>query len=123
MNKIADNIDDYIKDFTGDVKTRLEKLREVIKKAAPGAEEAISYAIPTFKLNGNLVHFAGFKNHIGFYPGAGGIAEFEDKLSSYPTSKGTVQFSHDKPIPFGLIGQIVKFRVIQNKEKFSKKRK
>lgn len=110
------NTDEHIAGFPSPVKERLEKLRAAIKKAAPKAEETISYGIPTFKQNGNLVHFAGYKNHIGFYPGAGGIEAFKKELSVFETSKGTVQFPHNKPLPLGLVGQIVKFRVMQNNE-------
>ncbi|HEX7845749.1 MAG TPA: DUF1801 domain-containing protein [Chitinophagaceae bacterium] len=117
MSKIAKDIDEYINGFSGDTKDRLSKIRTIIQKAAPKATEKISYAIPTFFYGGNLVHFAAYKNHIGFYPGAGGIEAFQKELGAYETSKGTVQFPHDKPLPAGLITQIVKFRVLQNKEK------
>jgi len=110
------NTDEHIAGFPSPIKERLEKIRASIKKAAPKAEETISYGIPTFKQNGNLVHFAGYKNHIGFYPGAGAIEAFKKELAAFETSKGTVQFPHDKPVPLGLVGQIVKFRVIQNNE-------
>jgi len=92
-------------------------MRETIRKAAPQAEEAISYRIPTFKLNGNLVHFAAFKNHIGFYPTSSGILAFKKELSGYKTSRGTVQFPMDKPMPLDLVRRIVRFRV---KESLSK---
>jgi uncharacterized protein YdhG (YjbR/CyaY superfamily) len=111
------NTDEHIAGFPSPVKERLEKIRAAIKKAAPKAEETISYGIPTFKQNGNLVHFAGYKNHIGFYPGAGAIESFKKELAAFETSKGTVQLPHDKPLPLGLISQIVKFRVMQNNEK------
>lgn len=116
------NTDEHIAGFPSPVKERLEKLRAAIKKAAPKAEELISYGIPTFKQNGNLVHFAGYKNHIGFYPGAGGIEAFKKELSAFETSKGTVQFPHDKPLPLAIISQIVKFRVMQNNEKAALKK-
>lgn len=111
---IPKNIDEYIACFPPEIQEKLETIRATIRKAAPKAEEAISYMIPTFKLYGNLVHFAAYKNHIGFYPGAGGIAAFQDELAGYETSKGTVQFALDKRIPLSLITQIVKFRVQQN---------
>ncbi len=117
MRAKAESIDAYISEFPPEVQKKLAELRETIKLAAPKAEEAISYAIPTFKLNGNLVHFAGYATHIGFYPGAGGIAEFAEQLSVYKTSKGAVQFPLDKPIPLKLVTKIVKFRVKQNLEK------
>lgn len=117
------NIDEYITGFPPEIQEKLEKIRATIRKAAPKAEEAISYMIPTFKLHGNLVHFASFKNHIGFYPGAAGIEAFKEELADYEISKGTVQFPHGKRIPFSLITKIVKFRVAQNLEKAAAKGK
>lgn len=117
------NIDEYIACHPPEIQEKLEKIRATIRKAAPKAEEAISYMMPTFKLHGNLVHFAAFKNHIGFYPGAGGILAFKEELADYETSKGTVQFPLDKRIPFGLITKIVKFRVAQNLDKAAAKAK
>jgi len=111
----ASTIDEYIALFPKEIKARLEAMRATIRKAAPDAEEAISYAMPTFKLNGNLVHFAGYKNHIGFYPAPQGIEAFKKELSKYPGAKGSVQFPHDEPLPLALINKIVKFRVKQNK--------
>ncbi|MDX2044909.1 MAG: DUF1801 domain-containing protein [Acidobacteriota bacterium] len=108
------NIDEYIAGFPSEIQEKLETIRATIRKAAPKAEEAISYMIPTLKLHGNLVHFAAYKNHIGFYPGAGGIAAFQEELAGYETSKGTVQFPLDKRLPLPLITKIVKFRVQQN---------
>jgi uncharacterized protein YdhG (YjbR/CyaY superfamily) len=111
-------IDEYIKTFPNDVQSILEKMRQTIKKAAPEAVEAISYQMPTFKLNGkNLVHFAAFKNHIGFYPIPSGIEAFKKELSSYKQGKGSVQFPIDKPIPYDLVEKIVKYRVKENLEK------
>lgn len=115
------NIDEYIANFPPEVQEKLETIRATIRKAAPKAEEAISYMIPTFKLHGNLVHFAAYKNHIGFYPGAGGIAAFQEELAGYETSKGTVQFPLDKRLPLTLITKIVKFRVQQNLDKAAAK--
>lgn len=112
--KVAKNIDEYIADFPDDVQKSLEKVRAAIKKAAPRADEAIKYQIPTFVLNGNLISFAGYKNHIGLYPGSKPIEEFEDELVGYTTSKGTVQFPLDKPMPVGLINRITKFCVQRN---------
>jgi len=111
------SIDDYIKPFPENIQIILESVRQTIKKAAPKAEEAISYQIPTFKLNGNLVHFAAFKNHIGFYPGSKAIQVFRKKFASYKSSKGTVQFPLDKPMPLELIKKITRFRVKENIEK------
>ena len=110
-------IDEYIETFTKDVQNILEKTRETIRKAAPGAVEAISYQIPTFKLKGNLVHFAAFKNHIGFYPAPSAIDAFKKELTSYEVSKGTVKFPIDKPIPLDLIKKMVAYRVKENLKK------
>ncbi len=107
-------IDAYIADFPKDVQERLEKVRATIRKAAPDAEEAIKYQIPTFVLNGNLIHFGGYKNHIGLYPGSKPIEEFRDELTRYEVSKGTVKFPLDKPLPIGLISKITKFCVKRN---------
>ncbi len=111
---IPTTIDEYIAGFSPDIQTILEKIRATIRRAAPGAEEAIKYRMPTFTLHGNLVHFAAFKNHIGFYPVPTGIEKFKQELSAYKSAKGSVQFPLDKPIPYGLIGRIVKFRVKEN---------
>jgi len=111
------DIDTYIACFPAESQKILKKLRMTIQKAAPEAKEKISYGIPTFTLNGNLVHFAAYKNHIGFYPGALGILTFSEELSAYKGGKGTVIFPLDKPIPYDLISEIVKFRVILNSEK------
>jgi uncharacterized protein YdhG (YjbR/CyaY superfamily) len=116
-------IDEYIAGFPPDVQAILQKIRTAIRKAAPGAEEAIKYQMPTFILHGNLVHFAAFKNHIGFYPVPTGIEAFKKELSVYPSGKGSVQFPLDKPIPYGLIGKIVKFRVKENLAKAAAKGK
>jgi uncharacterized protein YdhG (YjbR/CyaY superfamily) len=107
-------IDEYIAMFPKNVQKILENLSQVIRETAPEAEETIDYGIPTFKLNGNLVHFAAFKNHIGFYPTPSGIEAFKEELSSYKQSKGTVQFPLNKPIPFDLVKKIVAFRVKEN---------
>lgn len=123
MKKPATSIDEYLIDFPEDVRIRMEKLRITIQKAAPKAEECINYSIPTFKLHGNLVHFAAYKNHVGFYPGPVAIKEFEKDLSIYNTSKGAIQFQHTSPIPFSLVTKIVKFRVKQNLEKEKSKKK
>ena len=123
QGKLAKDIDEYIAGFPADIQARLQDVRAVVKKAAPKAEEAIKYAMPTFVLNGNLVHFAALKNHIGFYPAPSGITEFKKELSKYVQGKGSIQFPLDQPLPLRLIGQIVKFRVIQNKEKAASKKK
>lgn len=115
--KTAKNIDDFILNFSPEVQLILEKIRACIKKAAPGAEEKISYGIPTFYLKGNLVHFSAYKNHIGFYPGASAVRNFKKELTYFKTSKGTIQFRIDSKIPYLLINNIVKFRVKENLEK------
>jgi len=107
-------IDEYISKFPKDVRDVLEELRLAIKKTAPKAKETIRYGIPTFTLNGNLVHFAAFKNHIGFYPTPSAIEAFKKELSPFKQSKGTVQFPLDKPIPLELVKKIVEFRVQDN---------
>jgi uncharacterized protein YdhG (YjbR/CyaY superfamily) len=119
----ASNIDEYVAAFPKEVQTILEKLRATIKKAAPEAKETINYAIPTFTLEGNLVHFAAFKNHIGFYPAPSGIEAFKKELSVYEGAKGSVQFPMDKPLPLSLVTRIVKFRVKENLEKAKHKKK
>ncbi len=110
-------IDDYISEFPDTVQEILNLMRQTIREAAPEAEETIRYGIPTFTLNGNLVHFAAFKKHIGFYPDPSGIEAFESELSPYKRAKGSVQFPLDKPLPIELISRIVKFRVKENIEK------
>lgn len=104
-------IDDYIAGFPPEVQHKLIQLRNLIQKAAPQAVEKISYGMPTFYLDGNLVHFAGYANHIGFYPTPSGIASFEEALSPYKHAKGSVQFPLDQPLPEDLIRRIVLFRV------------
>lgn len=117
------NIDEYIAGFPAEVQYLLEQVRHTIKNSASGAEEAISYGMPAFKLNGILVWFAAHKNHIGFYPHSSGIEVFKKELSKYKTSKGAIQFPIDKPLPLELIAEIVKFRVIEDMEKVKQKRK
>lgn len=111
------SIDEYISQFPPEVQEILCTIRKIIKEAAPDAEEKISYQMPTFVLNGNLVHFAAFKNHIGFYPTPSGIEAFKEKLSMYKGAKGSVQFPINKPIPYELIRDIVKYRVEENLKK------
>jgi len=120
---LAKTIDEYIAAFPKHVQEILEKIRVTIRKAAPEAEETINYAIPTFTLKSNLVHFAAFKNHIGFYPAPSGIEAFRKELSVYEGAKGSVQFPIEKPLPLGLITKIVKFRVKENLEKAKAKKK
>lgn len=108
------DINAYIAEFSDETQVILEKIRNTIQQAAPDAKEAIKYGMPTFVLNGNLVHFAAYKNHIGFYPAPSGIDSFIDELAVYRTGKGTIQFPINKPIPFDLISKVVKFRVEEN---------
>lgn len=111
-------IDEYIEASPEDVQGILERMRQTIQKAAPEAVEAISYQMPTFKLDGkNLVHFAAFKNHVGFYPTPSGIKAFEKELSQYKGGKGSVQFPIDKPVPYDLVKKIVMFRMNENMKK------
>ena len=117
------SIDEYIAGFPNDVQEILEKIRMTIRKAAPAAEEAIKYQIPTFTLKGNLVHFAAYKSHIGFYPAPTGIEKFKKELAIYASGKGTLKFPLDKPIPFDLISRIVKFRVRKNLDRAEVKQK
>jgi uncharacterized protein YdhG (YjbR/CyaY superfamily) len=114
--KTAKDIDAYIADFPEHVQEKLEQMRKAIHEAAPGLTEAIGYGIPTFKLNGNVVHFGGFKNHIGFYPAPQGLAAFKKELSKYKGAKGSVQFPHDEPLPLELVKKITKYRVKVMKE-------
>jgi uncharacterized protein YdhG (YjbR/CyaY superfamily) len=117
-NKIVyKSIDHYISHFPPEVQEILQTLREVIRDTAPDAKEKISYQMPTFELHGNLVHFAAYKNHIGFYPGANGIHEFQTELAGYKGAKGSVQFPIDKPLPYELIRRIVQFRIDDNRSR------
>jgi len=122
MMKNFQNIDDYIANFPEDVQKVLEQVRVTIQKAAPQAEEAISYQMPTFKLNGNLVHFAAWKNHIGFYPTPSGTKEFQKEIAKYVFAKGSIQFPLNEPMPLALITKIVNFRVKENEGKKKFKR-
>ena len=120
MNKgtpVAKNVDEYLKAFPVSIQNILEKVRQTIKAAAPKAEEVISYQMPAYKYRGMLVYFAGWKNHIGFYPTSTGTNAFKKELSVYKGAKGSVQFPLDKAIPFSLISKIVKFRVKENEAK------
>lgn len=117
------DIDQYIAGYPEEVQEILEKIRRTVQETAPLAQETISYSIPTFKLEGYLVHFAAYKKHIGFYPTSSGIAKFKDELSAYKISKGTVQFPLDQPIPYDLIRRITAFRVAENLERAEAKGK
>jgi uncharacterized protein YdhG (YjbR/CyaY superfamily) len=115
--EVFKTIDEYKASFPKNVQTILEEMRQAIREAAPEAEETISYRMPAFRLKGILVYFAAFKNHIGFYPTSSATEAFKEKLSDYETSKGTVRFPINEPIPFDLVKEIVKFRVRENLSK------
>jgi uncharacterized protein YdhG (YjbR/CyaY superfamily) len=115
-------VDEYIAGFPEDIQQLLQQVRQTIREAAPGAAETIKYAMPTFTLQGNLVHFAAFKNHIGFYPTPTGIAAFEAELSKYKGAKGSVQFPLGQPLPLDLIRKIVRFRVEESGAKQGQKK-
>ena len=117
------DIDDYISYFPVETQEILQQVRTTIKAAAPTAEETISYQIPAFRYKGILVRFAGYKKHIGFYPDPSGIEKFKDALSEYESGRGSVKFPLNKPVPYDLIGDIVKFRVRENSEKAAKKKR
>jgi len=118
LKKRFETIDEYIATFPRNVQDILDELRRIIRESAPKSEETISYGIPTFDLNGmHLVHFAAYKNHIGFYPTSSGITRFKKELSRYALSKGTVRFPINEPIPFDLIRKIVKYRVKETLDK------
>lgn len=115
-------IDKYIATFPEDVQTILQKIRKTIRRVAPDAGEKINYGIPTFTLNGNLVHFAAFKSHIGFYPTPSGVEKFKVELSKYDGAKGSVKFPLDQPIPYDLITKITEFRVQEQQSRAKKKK-
>lgn len=123
MLKNVKNVDHYISLQPIEIQGKLNQLRKLIKDNAPDALEVISYNMPAYKFNGMLMYFAAHKNHIGLYPMATGIEAFKDELTKYETSKGTVQFSHNKSLPVTLIKKIVQFRVNQNLEKAKSKKK
>jgi uncharacterized protein YdhG (YjbR/CyaY superfamily) len=111
------SIDEYLSTFPPETKMMLGLLRKTIRETVPQAEEVISYNMPAAKWHGMLVYYAGYKNHIGFYPTGSGIKNFQKDLTGYKTSKGTVQFPLDKPLPLSLIKKMIRFRVKENKEK------
>jgi uncharacterized protein YdhG (YjbR/CyaY superfamily) len=115
--KPVETIDEYIGAFPDTIRQILQSVRTTLQQAAPAATETIRYQIPTFTFNGNLVHFAAYKHHIGFYPTPSGITAFKKELAVYKTSKGAVQFPLDKPIPLDLIRLITLFRVKENQSK------
>ena len=115
------SIDEYIAAQPKTVQSRLQQIRSAIAQVAPDASEKISYQMPTFYLNGNLVHFAAFENHIGFYPTPGGVKAFQEELSGYKYAKGSIQFPINRPVPLTLIRKIVRFRVEENSKKRAKR--
>ncbi len=121
--KPPQTIDEYIGAFPPDVQKVLQKMRQTIRQAAPQAEEKINYQMPAFVLHGNLVFFAAYKSHIGFYPTPSGIEQFKDDVSKYTWAKGSVQFPLDKPVPYALVTKITKFRVKENLERAQTKTK
>jgi uncharacterized protein YdhG (YjbR/CyaY superfamily) len=114
---IPDNVDEYIKGFPFEVQKKLEEMRNIIKKAVPDAEENISYQMPAYNYNGNLVYFGAHSNHIGFYPTASGVAAFREELTGYKTAKGSIQFPFNRPLPADLITRIVIYRFNENLKK------
>ena len=122
-NLKTSSIDEYIAGFQTDLRVILQKVRQTIHEAAPDAREKIAYGIPTFALEGNLVHFAAFKEHIGFYPDPRGIEEFIDKLAKYRSGKGTIQFPLNEPIPYELIKEVTLWRVSDNLQRAEEKKK
>jgi uncharacterized protein YdhG (YjbR/CyaY superfamily) len=116
-------IDEYIETFEPTIQKTLKEIRNFIKTEVPGATEKISYGMPTFYLNGNLVHFAAFKDHYGFFPSPSGIDAFEKELEPYRTGKGTLRFPIDKPVPWDIIRKIIQFRVKENSDKVKNKKR
>lgn len=119
----AEEVDKFIGTFPEHTQKMLEIVRETIRKAAPEAEEHFSYMMPAYKFQGALVYFSGYKNHIGFYPGASGVANFKDDIAKYKTAKGSIQFPLDEPVPTDLISKIVQFRTAENLKKSAAKSK
>ena len=119
----SESIDDYIAGFPAEIQVLLQQMRQTIHEAAPEATEAISYQMPTFKLHGNLVHFAAFKDHIGFFPAPSGIDAFTEEIAPYRTGKGTLRFSLTEPLPLDLVRRIVLYRVQENSAKAARKGK
>jgi len=121
MNTSIKTVDDYLNTLPEDVRFVLDKLRRTIKSMAPEAEEVISYGMPGYKYHGMLVYFAAFKNHCSFFPGSSQIIKMYDELKEYNTSKGTIQFTIDKPLPVSLVKKIVKARMRQNEARLATK--
>jgi uncharacterized protein YdhG (YjbR/CyaY superfamily) len=124
MKSLYKDIDSYLAAQSPEAIEALQRIRQIVKATAPNAEELISYGMPAFKYHGMLVYFAAFKNHCSFFPGGGGIIEtFHEELKNFKTSKGTIQFKFDAPLPSNLLKKIVKLRMKQNEEKLSQKKK
>lgn len=117
-----ESIDQYIAQFEPEIQERLNAMRATIHENAPDATEKIAYQMPTFVLFGNLVHFAAFKHHIGFYPAPSGVSEYAQELARYKTAKGSIQFPLDEPLPLGLVAEVVRFRVAENTAKHDLKK-
>ncbi|MEO6305100.1 MAG: DUF1801 domain-containing protein [Bacteroidia bacterium] len=120
--KIND-VDDYIATFPKEIQKRLKEVRKVVIRSAPKADEVISYQMPGYKFHGMLVYFAGYKNHIGFYPGVEPLIKFKKEISIYKSAKGSVQFPHDQPLPLKLIQRLTVFKVKENLQKAKEKKK
>lgn len=118
----SNEIDDFIAKYPPDVQQILQKIRGIVREVAPEAQEKLNYGIPTFTLNGNLVHYSAFKNHVGFYPTPSGMEKFKTQLSKYEGAKGSVKFPLDQPIPYELIRKITEFRVKEQQAKARKKK-
>jgi uncharacterized protein YdhG (YjbR/CyaY superfamily) len=116
IENMKNEVDHYLENFPEDIRTKLEDLRWLIRSLIPEATEIISYGMPTYRLNKNLVHFAGYKNHIGFYPAPSAILHFKEELKMYKTSKGAIQFFHKNELPMDLITEIINFRIIEDKQ-------
>lgn len=116
-------VDQYLSGFPSKVGERLKKIRTIIRKAAPDAEELISYNMPAYRLNGMLAYFAAYENHIGLYAMPTSVEQFKKELAGFKTSKGTIQFQHDEPLPEPLIAKVIAFRVRENREKAQMKKK
>ena len=122
IKKVPKNIDEYLSGIPEPARSALQKLRQTIKSVAPKAEEVISYGMPAFKYYGMLVYFAAFKEHCSFFPGSANVSQFKDELKGFKTSKGTIQFTVEKPLSVSLIKKIVKQRIKENEEKAKKKK-
>lgn len=121
MKKQSASVAAYVQEQPPAIRKRLREIRSIVREVAPAATEKISYRMPAFFLNGVIVYFAAFRNHIGFYPGANGVAAFNDELAQYKHAKGSIQFPHDKPLPTALIKRVVRYRVKENMARMKKK--